>query len=111
MMYPSDNITLGNMRLCEDFISQKEVQIANDNIMNNKYNMFTGKIDYESKGRAFESLRVRQSQSVLEVFKKRFVPLIGYCTSFNRPMHFSDVARLYRYGYKLWQAWSRPYAP
>jgi hypothetical protein len=62
---------------------QKEVRKLNAN------NMIVGVFassknrDYESEGRAFESLRVRHFLRVSEDFKKRFVPLFKECTSFE----------------------------
>lgn len=50
-------------------------------IKNNK--AYHRQTDYESVGRAFESLRVRHSQPVPKAVKKQSVPLLSVCTSFS----------------------------
>ncbi len=114
MMYPWNNSALENTMPYISTICKKEVHKLFDNILNY---LSIGSVSvtlYESEGRAFESLRVRHSQPILEDFKNGFVPLIGVCTSFlcsipSASMKSISPTRSCRMMSlpKLWQGWQR----
>lgn len=83
MMYHSQHNTLGFLRLLAPLKIQKEVQTKSCNLFSYLSIDLTKDTDYESKGRAFESLRVRHSQPVSERQKNWFVPLLRICTPFS----------------------------
>lgn len=99
------------MRVCDEAPLPEGVQGHFSSILNYKKKNAVGGTDYESKGRAFESLRVRHLLRVSSFCKKIFVPLILICTSFNQPALSSNALYLDQYDYKFWPTWSRPYAP
>lgn len=62
----------------------KGVQCRKVKAMNIINNTIGERRDYESVGRAFESLRVRHFPPVSTIFKNRIVPLFRVCTPFHK---------------------------
>jgi hypothetical protein len=82
MMYLWQDISPEFLRLSVNSCAGKEVQKFIDNNMAASNKVSIRRMDYESEGRAFESLRVRQFLRVCEDLKNSFVPLFKSCTSF-----------------------------